>query len=78
MTGRQLGGPEPEMLRTDEVARMFGVDPKTVTRWAKAKKIQSVRTPAGHRRYPAAPLRAYIARQLEQSRNPESGVSHDR
>lgn len=30
---------------------MLGVDPKTLQRWAKAKKIPSVRTLGGHRRY---------------------------
>jgi predicted site-specific integrase-resolvase len=30
---------------------MFRVDPKTVTRWAKAGKLTSIRTLGGHRRY---------------------------
>jgi len=30
---------------------MFRVDPKTVTRWAKAGKLSSIRTLGGHRRY---------------------------
>lgn len=34
-----------------EVARLFRVDPKTVTRWAMAGKIRSIRTPGGHRRF---------------------------
>jgi excisionase family DNA binding protein len=47
--------PEPEPLLTPaEVAAMFRVDPKTVTRWARAGKLQSVRTLGGHRRYYAA------------------------
>ena len=32
-----------------EVAAMFRVDPKTVTRWAKAGKLTSIRTLGGHR-----------------------------
>ncbi len=44
--------PESEPLLTPaEVATMFRVDPKTVTRWAKAGKISSIRTLGGHRRY---------------------------
>jgi excisionase family DNA binding protein len=44
--------PEPERLLTPaEVATMFRVDPKTVTRWAKAGKLTSIRTLGGHRRY---------------------------
>jgi excisionase family DNA binding protein len=34
-----------------EVAAVFRVDPKTVTRWAKAGLLESFRTPGGHRRY---------------------------
>ena len=42
----------PENLLTPgEVAQMFRVDPKTVTRWAAAGRIGSIRTPGGHRRF---------------------------
>ena len=42
----------PERLLTPgEVAEMFRVDPKTVTRWATAGRIGSIRTPGGHRRF---------------------------
>ncbi len=34
-----------------EVATLFRVDPKTVTRWADAGKLTAVRTLGGHRRY---------------------------
>ena len=41
-----------ETLHTPaEVASLFRVDPKTVTRWAKAGKLTAVRTLGGHRRY---------------------------
>jgi excisionase family DNA binding protein len=36
-----------------EVAALFRVDPKTVTRWADAGKMTAVRTLGGHRRYRA-------------------------
>ncbi|MFM2127356.1 MAG: hypothetical protein RL287_834 [Actinomycetota bacterium] len=43
---------EQEVLLTPaEVAKVFRVDPKTVTRWAKAGKITAIRTLGGHRRY---------------------------
>ena len=42
---------EDRMLSPAEVAQEFGVNPKTVTRWAKAGKIAAVRTLGGHRRY---------------------------
>ena len=40
-----------KLLTPGEVAAMFRVDPKTVTRWAKAGKISSIRTLGGHRRF---------------------------
>ena len=39
------------LLTPAEVASLFRVDPKTVTRWAKAGKLASIRTLGGHRRY---------------------------
>ena len=44
--------PDAEILLTPrEVADLFVVDPKTVTRWAKAGKLTSIRTLGGHRRF---------------------------
>ena len=44
--------PDAEVLLTPrEVAELFGVDPKTVTRWSKAGKLTSIRTLGGHRRF---------------------------
>lgn len=40
-----------KLLTPAEVAALFRVDPKTVTRWAKAGKLSSIRTLGGHRRY---------------------------
>ena len=40
---------------------MFRVDPKTVTRWAKAGKLTSIRTLGGHRRYRETEVRALLA-----------------
>ena len=40
-----------ELLTPAEVARIFRVDPKTVSRWAIAGKISAVRTLGGHRRF---------------------------
>jgi excisionase family DNA binding protein len=43
---------ETERLLTPaEVAAMFRVDPKTVTRWARDGRLTAVRTLGGHRRY---------------------------
>ena len=44
--------PDSQVLMTPaEVAALFRVDPKTVTRWADAGKLTAVRTLGGHRRY---------------------------
>jgi excisionase family DNA binding protein len=40
-----------ELLTPSEVAAILFVDPKTVTRWARAGKLDAIRTPGGHRRY---------------------------
>lgn len=43
--------PPSHLLLPREVAAIFRVDPKTVTRWALAGKISSIRTLGHHRRY---------------------------
>ena len=49
------------LLTPAEVASMFRVDPKTVTRWAKSGKLTSVRTLGGHRRYREVEVRRLLA-----------------
>lgn len=52
---------KPEILLTPaEVAALFRVDPKTVTRWAKAGKLTSIRTLGGHRRYREAEVQSLL------------------
>lgn len=48
---QELLRPEQQLLTPGEVAKLFRVDPKTVTRWAQNGKIPSVTTPGGHRRF---------------------------
>jgi excisionase family DNA binding protein len=50
------------LLTPAEVAALFRVNPKTVTRWARAGKITAIRTLGGHRRFRASEIR----RCLEQ------------
>jgi len=52
---------EDRMLTPGEVAVMFRVDPKTVTRWAAAGKVNSIRTPGGHRRFRESEIKALLA-----------------
>jgi excisionase family DNA binding protein len=49
-----------ELLRTVDVARLFQVSERTVSEWARQGRIPSVRTPGGHRRYPAEPVRQLL------------------
>ena len=48
------------LLTPGEVAMLFRVDPKTVTRWAAAGRISSIRTPGGHRRFRESEVRALL------------------
>ena len=59
--------PEP-LLTPAEVASMFRVDPKTVTRWAKAGKLSAIRTLGGHRRYRESEVRALLQGQIPSQR----------
>lgn len=49
------------LLTPAEVAKIFRVDPKTVTRWAKAGKLNAIRTLGGHRRYREDEVRSLLA-----------------
>lgn len=54
---RNLSDP---LLRPSEVAAVFLVDPKTVARWAREKKIPARFTPGGHRRYRESDVRRFL------------------
>jgi excisionase family DNA binding protein len=51
---------ETKLLTPAEVANTFRVDPKTVTRWAKAGKLTAIRTLGGHRRYLEVEVKALL------------------
>lgn len=53
------------MLTPGEVAALFRVDPKTVTRWAAAGRIGSIRTPGGHRRFRESEIKALLEGGLD-------------
>jgi len=50
-----------ELLTPSEVAAMFRVNPKTVTRWARAGRISYIKTLGGHRRFKASEIRRLLA-----------------
>lgn len=60
MTSHPLTRTE-SLLTPAEVAALFRVDPKTVTRWAKSGKLSSIRTLGGHRRYRSSEVRALLS-----------------
>ncbi len=49
-----------QLLRTSDVALLFQVSERTVAEWARRGRIPAVRTPGGHRRYPANEIRALL------------------
>lgn len=60
--GNGPGALTGRLLRTREVALLFQVSERAVTDWARRGRIPSVRTPGGHRRYPADEVWALLRR----------------
>src|SRR5947208_3641432 len=81
---RRVGGvvdTGDRLLTPGEVAALFRVDPKTVTRWAAAGRIGSIRTPGGHRRFRESEVRALLEGEglLEPATdNPPAGTNGSR
>jgi len=55
-----VDGNNERLLTPGEVAALFRVDPKTVTRWAASGRITSIRTPGGHRRFRESEVRSLL------------------
>ncbi len=51
---------QESLLTPGQVATLFHVDPKTVTRWAHAGRLGSLRTPGGHRRFRESEVMALL------------------
>ncbi|HEX7658024.1 MAG TPA: BldC family transcriptional regulator [Pseudonocardiaceae bacterium] len=62
------------LLTPGEVATLFRVDPKTVTRWATAGRIGSIRTPGGHRRFRESEVKALLAELTTEASEPVRGA----
>jgi excisionase family DNA binding protein len=66
------------LLTPGEVAALFRVDPKTVTRWAAAGRIGSIRTPGGHRRFRESEVRALLAGDVVEEMRDDAAVNRPR
>jgi len=51
-----------ELLKPFEVAKLFRVDAKTVSRWQQEGKLTAIRTPGGHRRFRRSEIMAWLTR----------------
>lgn len=69
MTSSRVQNQPESLLTPAEVAALFRVDPKTVTRWAKSGKLACIRTLGGHRRYLEAEVAALLAGEPAVSAN---------
>lgn len=56
---------EDKLLKPGEVAGIMRVDPKTVTRWAKAGKITYITTPGGHKRFRESEVRKMLGEETK-------------
>ena len=63
----------PELMTPAEVAALFRVDVKTVTRWAQTGKLVSERTPGGHRRYHKTAVLALRGLRVPRAASPPGG-----
>jgi excisionase family DNA binding protein len=52
----------PQLMRVSEVAAVWNVDARTVTKWCKAGRYPALRTPTGHRRIPVVAVRVSLIR----------------
>jgi DNA binding domain, excisionase family len=66
-----------QLLTPAEVASLFRVDPKTVTRWARSGKLSSIRTLGGHRRYLESEVRELLAGVPRQADGAEEAAEGD-
>jgi excisionase family DNA binding protein len=68
-----VDGSNERLLTPGEVAALFRVDPKTVTRWAASGRISSIRTPGGHRRFRESEVRALLRGDAGTSQDEDPG-----
>lgn len=57
-----MSNEEEPLLTTQEVGRMFRVDPKTVTRWVATGRLPAIKTLGGHIRIRESEVKKLWAR----------------
>jgi excisionase family DNA binding protein len=66
------------LLTPGEVAALLHVDANTVARWSNEGRLRAIRTPGGHRRYPASEVlrlaKANDTSRTAQRREPATDV----
>ena len=55
----ELFDPDDPILRPRQVARVLGVAPRTVTRWARVGLLEAHRTAGGHHRFRMSAVRRF-------------------
>lgn len=74
MTPHDQSDDPDRLLTPSEVAEMFRVNPKTVTRWARAGKLDAVRTLGGHRRFRASEIQRRLRELSSESEAERPGA----
>lgn len=69
---KKIKGPDNRLLTRAEVAEIFQVSPSTITRWAEAGKLPSIKTLGGHRRYEARAVVALTQHLIEEESSMET------
>jgi len=72
---KESKGDGNRLLTRAEVAKIFQVSPSTITRWAEAGKLPSVKTLGGHRRYEARAVME-LARHLHLMKKEEADMEN--
>ena len=70
---------QERLLTPAEVAQLFRVDPKTVSRWAAEGKLRCIRTLGGHRRFMMEDVQRLLGEAAQDSQTPreETNVHAD-
>ena len=63
--------PAEQLLLPADVAALFHVTPRTVTRWARAGKLTTIYTAGGHRRYRLSEVLAIRRGVLQEHIGPD-------